>query len=262
MTLAQKRNTGLKILVLVTSATQLLSPLLSSLNDQSGTGTQVTNPKITPAGYAFVVWGVITILSFAYGIYQLRSNKINESLHGRLAPRLIAIYVLFSCWLLAAEYQWLAVTVIIFVAMFLLLRSALLETLRWQGTLSFADNVLLKTQLAIYAGWTSVAIFANTASAIKYYGITDEGSAGTLWQSALLILATLNILWGINSLKGNLAFVITTLWAVIGIFVGLLDEPNAAFLRILTAALGSIVIVYVVLFLRRRRDLQVHPTGH
>jgi hypothetical protein len=198
-----------------------------------------------------VVWGVITTLALVYGVYQLRRSNKNEWLHGKVAPRLILLYTLFTIWLWAAEEKWLMITVIVFIVMYFILRSVMMEMVANRHTLTVADKVLLLTQIGIYTGWTTVAVFANTASAIKFYGISDAGSIGTVWQSLLLISAAANIAWGINSFKGELSFVATTLWAIVGIYVGLLDEVGAEVLKSVTLVLGALIIIYMVLYWRQ-----------
>lgn len=237
----------LKGAVLLTSLTQALSPLLSSLNDRNSFGqVQYTDPKITPAGYAFAVWGFITTLSWLYGFYQLGRGRKNEALHLQVAPWLIGIYLCFSLWLFAAERQWLIATVLIFVAMYFLLAKILRYCLAKYSQLTFADKILLAAQIGIYAGWTAVAIFANSASTIKYYGFSDSGTTGLTWQAVLLFLATINILIGIHLFNGYLPFILTTLWAVVGIYVGLQDENDVEILKVLTLFLGAAVVTYAV----------------
>jgi hypothetical protein len=243
-----KSSFMLRLGVLITSLTQALSPLLSSLNDESASANSYTNPKITPAGYAFAVWGVITTLSWIYGFYQLRKGLKNESLHLKVAPYLIAIYICFSVWLFAAEYQWLIATVAIFIVMYLLLARVLTFVNAEREQLTTTGKLLLLTQIGIYAGWTAVAIFANIASAVKFYGYSDEGTFGDIWQASLLFLATLNILIGIHLFKGNIAFIATTLWAVVGVYVGLQNEYNPEVLESVTIVLGAIVIGYAGLY--------------
>lgn len=242
----------LKLAVLITSVTQCVSPLFSSLNDQTNANSNVTNPKITPAAYAFVVWGVITILSVLYGVYQVGRMRKNASLHLAVAPKLIGIYLCFSLWLVAAENQWLFTTVLIFIFMYYLLGKVLLQVLAEEKRLTVADRMLLLGQVGIYAGWTSVAIFANTASALTFYGISDTGLNGTLWQGVLLLLATANIGVGIHRFKANVPFLLAALWAVTGIYVGLQDEYDAQLLRSLTVVFGCLVMLLAINGLYKR----------
>jgi hypothetical protein len=238
-----------KALLLVTSITQLLSPALSSLDDSSQSSN--TSPAITPAGYTFAVWGVITLLSFGYGIYQILPNRKNSGLHNLVNPKLIALYVLFTLWLLAAEKDWLIITVCIFVAMFFLAFFSFQQIIQPSNQLTTYDKVLLEAQVGIYLGWCTVAIFANTGSALKFYGLPDVGTTGIVWQTILLIAALTNGIYGLYKTKSNYFFAGTIVWAFVGIFFGLINKPDTLILQIVV--LGAIVTFLIVLLKFSRR---------
>lgn len=132
--------------------------------------------------------------------------------------------------------------------MYLLLCKVLLKCNEHEKELNLADKILLQIQIGIYAGWTAVAIFANIASAVKFYGVTDAGNVGNTWQGLLLLFATVNIIWGIRLFKGNAAFILTSIWAVVGIYVGLNDEREPELLKTLTITFGAIVITYAIIY--------------
>jgi len=232
-------------LVLFAATVQLVSPGLSAIGGSNVGGAD--DPKITPAGYAFVVWGVITILAFAYAIYQFRPNLQNASVHHKIAQKLSVVYLCFAAWLVSAEQQWLIATVVIFVVMHVLLQQVLSLLLRIEAKWTTADKVFLLLQVGVYSGWTTVAIVANTASALKFYGFSDEGDFGIIWQSVLLILAAINVLIGVAKFWKSIPFVLTTLWALVGIYFGLADEEDVNILRVITVAAIITVSVFFVL---------------
>lgn len=227
--------------VLFFSITQFLSPLFSSFNGERT--SENTNPQITPAGYAFAVWGVITLLAFLYGIYQVLPNRKNKILHQSIAKNLVIIYILFSVWLYAAAQNWLIITVFIFVTMFYFLVIVFDEVLKNKDIITKTEKVLLLGQIAIYTGWTTVAIFANTASAIKFYGTSDLGIVGTFWQSIILVGALFNSLYFIYKFQRNIVYLCTILWAFTGVFIGLLANKNVSILVVF--AISAIITVFI-----------------
>jgi hypothetical protein len=232
-----------RALLLVTSFTQLISPALSSLDDSSQSAN--TSPAITPAGYTFAVWGVITFLSFGYGIHQILPNRKNSDLHNLVNPKLIALYVLFTLWLLAAERDWLIITVCIFVAMFFLAFFSFQQIIQPSNQLTTYDKILLEAQVGIYLGWCTVAIFANTGSALKFYGLSDVGTTGIIWQTLLLIAALANGVYGLYKTKSNYFFGGTIVWAFVGIYFGLMNGPNTLILQItVITALGVFLLAF------------------
>jgi len=227
-------------MVLAAAITQFLSPgIITALGFT--VSAEMSDPQITPAGYAFVIWGVITALSLAYGIYQFLPHRKNRELHHELSRSLALVYSLFSIWLLAAVSQWLITTVVIFVAMFLVLALVFEKLLSDRNRLTTAEKIILLGQVAIYTGWTTVAIFANTASAIKFYGVSDTGTIGLVWQGLILVLALANSKYWLRKFQFSIPYGLTLLWALTGVFFGLIQYDNNLPPRFL--ALTGIVLV-------------------
>jgi hypothetical protein len=243
------RELILRITVFILSITQLLTPLFSSFNDNQRKSN--FDPPITPAGYTFAIWGIITLLGLCYGFYQLLPNRPSADLHQKAARTLCVVYVLFSVWLFVASKNWLWTTVIIFVAMFILLFMLFQFIQENKQQLALADKILLEGQIGIYLGWSTVAIFANTASALAYYNILTMNTIGIIIQSALLILALINGIYGINKTNGNYFLSATILWAFVGVFFGLRQNSNTPILQIVVIGAILIFISYLA-FIRLR----------
>jgi hypothetical protein len=229
----------LKVAVFVLSITQLLAPYFSSFSKNQRQNN--IDPPITPAGYTFAIWGVITLLGFCYGIYQLLPNRPSAEIHQKAGINLCFVYVLFSVWLFAASHNWLWTTVIVFVVMFGLLFILFQFIQENKQQLTFADRILLEGQVGIYLGWTTIAIFANTASALAFYGIITKGNVGIVIQSVLLFLALLNGVYGSSKTNGNYFLSATILWAFVGVFFGLRQNNN-------TVVLQTVVIIAIAIF--------------
>ncbi len=244
-----------KIAFLTVSITQFISPVFSSFDGNNTDGN--TAIQITPAGYTFAIWGVITLLGLGYGIYQVLPNRKNEALHQLIASKLMVVYVLFSFWLIAASKNWLILTVIIFVLMFGLLFLAFQQILSSKSNLTIFDKIFLEAQVGIYLGWCTIAIFANLGSALKYYGLSDSGLSGTIWQTVLLIFALSNGIFGLYKTKSNYFLLATILWAFVGVFVGLKNETNTTFLQ--TVVVLAVIIIFAT-FYRLKTTLNLTDT--
>ena len=223
-----EKNKMLQSGVLITGFTQFISPVLTSFKGDANE----SNVQFTPAGYTFSIWGVITLLAFAYGIYQSLPKKENKELHIKIAPRLIIIYILFSIWLFTAQNNWLLVTVIVFILMFWQLGKVFESILANKNHLTKTEIIILEGQIGLYFGWSSIAIFANTGATLKFYGVSDLGTFGLIWQSLLLTGGLINTIFILSKTKGNYFYGGTIIWAFMGIFFGLRNEPNTIILQI------------------------------
>jgi hypothetical protein len=233
-----------QIIVLVTAFIQLISPGIVAALGLS-VGSEASDPQITPAGYTFVVWGVITLLAFSYGVYQILPNRKNRELHYKMSKGLSIVYILFAAWLVAAILDWLFMTVGIFICMFFILTFLFQKLIKEKNTLSSIERIILFGQVAVYTGWTTVAIFANTASALKFYGLSDTGASGIIWQALILVFALMNSKYWLQKFNTNLIFGITILWALIGIFFGLTQYDNNVPLLVLVVFGVFLVIAHL-----------------
>jgi translocator protein len=228
-----KNSKILQIGVLIASIIQIISPAFSSF--ENGSDPNNTDPQFTPAGYTFGIWGVITFLAVCYGVYQLLPNRKNAALHQQLAPKLIVLYLLFAFWILAYTKDWLIVTVITFLGMFFFAYFTFQEILQSKNLLTIYDKIFLEAQIGFYLGWPSIAVFANTGAALKYYGLSDLGTMGIVWQTVLLVAALTNATYILYKVKANYFFAATIVWAFVGIFFGLRGEiVDTTFLQIVS----------------------------
>jgi hypothetical protein len=236
---------NLSLWVLLTSILQFISPGISILvNVQSS--FQNNDPMITPAGYAFIVWGLITFLGLGYGIYQYASNSPNQAFLADIGFQLCIIYTLFAVWLVVAGRNWLVLTVIIFVAMFYFLTIVFGKILQNYNQLTIIEKGLLYVQIAVYTGWATIAIFANTASAIKFYGVSDLGQTGMIWQALILLGALANSVFWLNKFEGSVPYALTIVWALVGVYVGLLRFDDTTNLKIIS--LSAVIFVIGLMF--------------
>ncbi len=241
-----------KWILFVLSTTQLMSPILIPFGNNSN--IDGSNPQITPAGYTFAIWGLITLLAFGYGVYQVLPNRKNAVLHQAIALRLSMLYLLFSVWLLAAAREWLVVTVIVFVIMFFLAYSSFQQILQPKYILTRFEKIVLEAQVGIYLGWCTVAIFANTGAALKFYGLSDMGTTGIIWQISLLLAALANGIYGLYKTQSNYFLAATIIWAFVGIYFGLYNIPKTLVLQIT-------VITAMILFLFAFYKFRKLPTN-
>jgi translocator protein len=249
-----KNSKILQIGVLIASIIQIISPAFSSF--EKGGDPNNTDPQFTPAGYTFGIWGVITFLAVCYGVYQLLPNRKNAALHQQLAPKLIALYLLFAFWILAYTQDWLIVTVITFLGMFFFAYFTFQEILQSKNLLTIYDKIFLEAQIGFYLGWPSIAVFANTGAALKYYGLSDLGTTGIVWQTVLLVAALANATYILYKVKANYFFAATIVWAFVGIFFGLRGEKaDTTFLQIVS--ISALVIFLLAVYKFRTSNILI-----
>lgn len=235
----------------VLALSQLAAPFVTQAVAGDFLKAGATNAAlITPAGYAFSLWGVITVLSAATMLAVLRFG-LGAWWETSVLVDASVVFAGFSVWLLVAAQGWLWVSVAVFALMvsalshimrLLVRRSHDMTCERWLAVLATAT-------FGLYLGWSSVAVFANVAAALIDSGVP---AAVVWWQLAVLVAATAFAVWLARMLRGTPAYVAGVLWALVAITIGAAQRGSAV-LSTTTVLAAVLVLGTAVTAMRRRR---------
>ncbi len=110
---------------------------------------------------------------------------------------------------------------------------------------------LVVLPISVYTGWASVATVANTSTALKATGFSGTIFADTTWAVLMLIVAGMIGSFVTYVSRGNGAYALTVMWALVGIMVAnVIDAPNVA---VATAASCMAAIIALVLLLAQQK---------
>src|SRR5687767_11971559 len=139
---------------------------------------------VTPADYAFSIWGLIYLGLIAFSIYQLLPANI-------LRFRPVRSLYIFSCALNCAWlYFWHAEQVVVcFLIIFALCIVLLFITFILRKPESLTDAWVAKAPLEIYFGWVTAAMLVNFAVMLKFLDIAISSSGETLLAVVLVLIA-------------------------------------------------------------------------
>lgn len=197
------------------------------------------DPPVVPAGYTFGIWGLILVGCLASAVHGLPSARAASPAYRAVQLRLSVVQVLFVGWLLAAGSSAVWLTVPIFAVILVLTLTGLSRVLAAAGG-PRGDSAgrgqpsdpwtrrLLGGTLAIYAGWSTAAVWVNLASLLPAAGLSAAGPVGTLWQSAFLVAACAAAVLAVRALGAYLPYVLAVAWAFIGIVVSALSAGQGA----------------------------------
>ena len=204
---------------------------------------------ITPAGYAFSLWGLITVLSAVTALAVLRYGLGAWWETSVLADASVA-FVGFSVWLLVAGQDWLWVSVVVFAVMVWALVHIMRLLVRRKHDLSCPRwlTVLATVTFGLYLGWSSIAVFANVAAAL----IDDGVSASVVWwQFVVLVAAAAFAVWLARMLRGSVGYVAGVGWALVAIAIGAAQRDSAVLSAL--AVVAAVVVALAAIASHRRR---------
>ena len=199
--------------------------------------------QITPANYAFAIWGLIYLGLIAYGIYQLRpSERGNPTIRRVDSLLIIACIAQIACiYLFTFRLFWLSVVAML--AILLPLIGAYLQLQAGSERVSQKRKWMAHVPFSVYLGWISVATIVNIASALYIsdwdgWGISAEG-----WTAIMLIVGAV-IAAMVAIQQADIAFTLVFIWAYIAIAIRQLDDPSIW----ITAVVAAMVLVAVLVF--------------
>lgn len=249
------RTLPIRIAVLLAALAQPLAATLATFDDASSGAAGAAEPLITPAPYAFAIWGAIVVGSLLYAGYQLLPGRRNPRLYRAVAPYALIAFLGFSAWIYAADRDWLWGTVAVFLVMGFALYRALgrITAASEAGQLSMLEQAIAHGTFGLYAGWATVAVFANAAAAIVFTGIGSSSAIG--WQIVILIAATAASIGGIRLARGSIPHAAAIAWAFVGVTLGTLQAGAPAALTV-TATAGTLCVGAAWIRMRKQPPLR------
>lgn len=187
--------------------------------------TVLSGVLITPANYAFAIWGLIYIGLIAYGVYQLRPHPRKSAMIQRASQLLIIACLAQVVWIFLFTLQWFWASVGVMLLILLPLIGAY-----WalhdpqQGRPSRQRQWYAQIPFSIYLGWISIATVVNVAAALyasnwNGFGLSDAG-----WTVVMIVIAAA-IAAVVALQRGDVAFVLVFVWALSAIAVRHADQP-------------------------------------
>jgi len=193
---------------------------------------------ITPAGYAFSIWGLIFLALGAYAFFQAFSARADKKIYDQIAPWLIVAFISTSLWLPVFQYEMIAFSVL----MMLVILASLVQIaimITNDRSLSMREKGWIRIPFGLYLGWISVATLVNISVLAKYGGWYLLGISEVNW---LLIMITVSFVLAVivTRATGNLVISLVFVWAFVAIAVRHYNENT-----ILQFALGAAIVLLI-----------------
>lgn len=209
---------------------------------------------ITPANYAFAIWGVIYLGLLAYVLYQFHPERRREPQIQRVNQLLIVACVAQTIWIWLFSIQQFGWSIVAMVGILIPLigiyltlnigldgqRPALGHRVsrprRWMAHIPFS----------LYLGWIAVATIVNVASALYASSWGGWGLSAVTWTVAMLVVAAV-LAEVVIYQRGDIAFALVFVWAFVAIAVRQSDIPAIRWMALIAAG----VLVFWLLLVKQ-----------
>lgn len=182
---------------------------------------------VTPAGYAFSIWGLIYLGLLGFVIFTMRSlsgrpDAVEAS--QQAGPWFVLSCLANICWVLAWMYRYTGLSVLIMVLLLVCLCKIILRTKMELTDPLLPTIAFVWWPFSLYVGWIMVALVANVAYFLRSVGWDGAGLSQSVWAIIVILIAgglQLVMTWKRN--MREMAF--AGAWALIAI--GIADRSRA-----------------------------------
>jgi hypothetical protein len=210
---------------------------------------------ITPAGYAFSIWGVIFSGLVAYTVWQLRPAAWRTPLPGCLTPVLTLAVLATTCWTLVFSYGHIGLSLVVMLAILGLLAVAYAR----------ARPVVLRGDapawpawfLSLFLGWIMLATVLNVVFGLRDALGWEWSAPASLAGSYGLVAVAAALGTGLGQRAHDALLPLPLAWGLAGTYVAQREAHPALGLVALGAAAVLAVGAVLNLFRKRRPTLAV-----
>lgn len=199
---------------------------------------------ITPANYAFAIWGVVYTGLIAFGLFQLQpSQRRNPRLQH--SGYLLAIACLSQCiWIYLFLARLFPLSVLAMLGILLPLIGIYQRLGVGESNISRQERWFLQVPISIYLGWISVATILNVANALYSINWNGWGIDPIVWTIVMMIVSAA-LAAVVMVQRRDPAFPLVIVWALVSIAIRQFTVPSI----VTTGVLTSIGLVLLVLWL-------------
>jgi benzodiazapine receptor len=232
-------------------AAYLGNVLTSYLIGARGVGNAETNEYlslkyqtlVTPASFAFAIWGIIFFAQAAFTVAQLLPNKRNSPLvQDGIKDYYIGACVCQILWTFFFGNEYIALSFFAMLGILACLFLLFQESNKIDSEGEKADQYLLfRFPFIIHLGWIVVASFVN----LNVLLVSLNAQRGVLASVAILTVFILLAIAGYATwwLKADITISLVIAWALFGVAVELKDPKQSIVAQFRDSTINSLVFV-------------------
>jgi hypothetical protein len=238
--------------VAVLAVAQVLSAPVTSIamgpTADQGAISDANQSPVTPAGWAFVIWGLIYAASLVLAIYQILPSQLGRKVHRRTGWWLAGAFSASTIWVPIFGSRQIWVSQLVIVLLVICLIFATIAFSRSGPAPSTAEQFAFRLPITLYLGWATVACAAGFGTTFRSLGMPQDAWWASDLGVALVLSATIAALFVIGRLYAVTGFVLAACWALFAVAVATYSS------EVRLAAIIALVVLLAVLFGRTIRS--------
>jgi hypothetical protein len=198
------------------------------------------NVLITPASYAFAIWGLIYLGLISFAIFQALPAQKSDGLLYKIGYKLAITSISQIIWVFCFLYRQYDASMVAMLCILFPLIGAY-WSLPFKTRVSRWQQWLIKLPISIYLAWISVATIVNGAILLEFWQWDGWGLSPEVWTVIMLLIAGL-ITHFVVLPRLDFAYAGVFIWAAIAIAI-----RNSEIMLISGTAIGLSISLIVLL---------------
>ena len=173
---------------------------------------------ITPAGWAFAIWGPLFFCSAVYALWQALPAQRDNDLLARIGWLSVPALALQGVWAIYTQFANLTfVSAIIILASLVYLLAILRVLVDFKQPFTLAERTIVAITFSALAAWLTAASIVNVTAALVYHGLGD-GQDAMLTVGLMLVGGVIAATATLRS-RGNPWYALVFGWALLAIYL-------------------------------------------
>jgi tryptophan-rich sensory protein len=214
---------------------------------------------VTPAGYAFAIWGLIFLGLLGFAVYQALPSQRHNPRFRTAGPWYILNGLCNAIWSPIFNQEWIGTALLVILVMFCSL-FMVMEHLRINPRTELAmmrpvkpgETWLARVPFSIYFGWLSVATILNATVWFRATNLDLSGISEPIWAVGVLVLAFIVGAMLFNRYR-SASYMLVFTWAFAAIAVKQANVPTVKFAAIAGAIIATLLAIYGLLAPKQQR---------
>lgn len=181
-----------------------------------GTRSDAVRTLITPAGWAFAIWGPLFLLSIGFAVWQALPAQRGNAMLARVGWAAAVALGAQGVW---SAYTQLANLTFVSVLIILVSLGGLLVVLRAlvaAPSLSRGERIFAAPAFTALSAWLTAASIVNIAAALKYHGIMGAELSPVI-TAAMIVIGSCIAAFAVWQSRGAPLYGLVFCWALVAI---------------------------------------------
>ncbi|MBX7458064.1 hypothetical protein K3152_07370 [Qipengyuania sp. 1NDH17] len=239
MSTHKHRSAFQRLAIILAVVIQIGATFLPQLGfgDPIGERSDSVRTLITPAGWAFAIWGPLFFGSAVYAIWQALPSQRDNVLLDRIGWASVLALSMQGVWAIYTQFANLTfLSAIIILTSLAALLSILRTLVAFERPFSLAERTIVAITFSALAAWLTAASIVNITASLVYHGVGGGGDFPMITAILVVVGGVIAALATARS-RGNPWYALVFCWALLAIYFKGGQENGAIALATLISGL-------------------------